>query len=88
MASVVVLALVACAAAGCAIGNFILYNTPSVAGAELWAVVSERIAIAVGTLLICGVGVAAAVAIRASVMDRLSVPEAEPEPDPEPTAEG
>ena len=54
------LLIVAAAAVGSAIGNFIYYNNPSVPGAELWASEVERLANALATLAICGAGIAAA----------------------------
>ncbi|MGA9114919.1 MAG: hypothetical protein WB802_14155 [Candidatus Dormiibacterota bacterium] len=65
------LLIVAAAAVGSAIGNFIYYNNPSVPGAELWASEVERLANALATLAICGAGIAAALMIQRSVRSRL-----------------
>ncbi len=65
------LLLVAAAAVGCAIGNFIVYNSPTVPGAELWASEVERLSNALATLAICGAGIAAAILVQRSVRSRL-----------------
>jgi hypothetical protein len=66
-----VLLIVAAAAVGCAIGNFIVYNTPSVPSAELWASEVERLSNALATLAICGAGIAAAFLVRRAVRSHL-----------------
>ena len=65
------LLIVAAAAVGSAIGNFIYYNNPSVPGAELWASEVERLANALATLAICGGGIGAALLVQRAVRRRL-----------------
>ena len=65
------LLLVAAAAVGCAIGNFIVYNNPTVPGAELWASETERLSNMLATLVICGAGIAAALMVQRAVRSRL-----------------
>ena len=72
LAAVAILAIIACAAIGCAIGTFVVDDNISVPSAQLWASESDRLANAIATLAICGVGIAAGFAIRRSVLDRLS----------------
>jgi hypothetical protein len=71
----VMLAVMACAAVGCAIGNFIVYNNPAeVAPAQLWASEAERIANAIATLAVCGAGIAAAFLLWGAVRAQLAGP--------------
>jgi len=71
----VMLAVMACAAVGCAIGNFIVYNNPAeVAPAQLWASEAERIANAAATLAVCGAGIAAALMLWGAVRAQLAGP--------------
>ena len=65
------LLLVAAAAVGCTIGNFIVYNNSTVPGAELWASEVERLSNALATLAICGTGIAAALVVQRAVRNRL-----------------
>jgi len=66
------LAIIACAAIGCAWGNFFVYNNPAeVPGAELWASEVERLGNAIGTLVLCVAGIAVAFKIWGAVRERL-----------------
>jgi len=71
MTGAVVLLVVAAAAVGCAIGNFIVYDNSSVPGAELWASEVERLSNALATLAICGAGMVAALLVRRAIGSRL-----------------
>jgi len=75
VSAAVMLAVMACAAVGCAIGNFIVYNNPAeVAPAQLWASEAERIANAIATLAVCGAGIAAAFLLWGAVRAQLAGP--------------